>query len=286
MERISVFCFLASYGLATVFEFARLRFRGVWTRVLVLGWSIAGLVAHTAYLLSRSGRSELPPLLASSHDWFLVLAWIAVLLFLFLAILDSSVPLGLFVLPLILTLVVSSRFVSTGPLDFIKGDPSQVAARGWAMLHSALLVIGIAGVLAGLILALMYLIQHRRLKQRQTSTEGFHLPSLARLSSWNWWAIVLSVPTLTLGMGAGFMLGFAGRTPNISTSNVLADPVVIGSGISWLVMVGFFGWLVATQRPAGKQVALLTLWACGFLVLTIVGLQVAASNSGIGSLHS
>ncbi len=286
MERVSVFCFLASYSLATLFEFARLRFRGGWTRALTLGWTIAGLVAHTVYLLSRSGRAELPPLLASSHDWFLVLAWIAVLLFLFLTLLDATIPLGMFVLPIVLTLVISSQFVSTAPLDFIKGDPSQVAARGWAMLHSSLLVIGMGGVLTGLILAVMYLVQHRRLKQRQTLEQGLSLPSLARLSSWNWWAVVLSFPTLTLGMAAGFMLGFAGRTPNVSTSMVLADPVVIGSGISWFVMVGFFGWLVATQRPAAKQVALLTLWACGFLVLTIFGLQVAASNSAIGSLHS
>jgi ABC-type uncharacterized transport system permease subunit len=285
MERISVFCFLASYVLATVFAFARLRFHGAWPRVISAGWSVAGLVAHTAYLLARSGRSELPPLLASSHDWFLVLAWIAVMLFLFLDVIARTVPTGMFVLPIVLTLVTASQFVSDAPLTFITGDANLVARRGWGMLHASLLVFGIGGVLAGLILAVMYLVQHRRLKQRQTANEGLQLPSLARLSRWNWWAIVMSVPLLTFGMGAGFMLGFASRSPELSARVVFSDPVVIGSGLGWLVMVSFFGWLIATTRPAARQVAMLTLWACGFMVLTVVGLQVASSSSGMPALH-
>ncbi len=53
---------------------------------------------------------------------------------------------------------------------------------------------------------------------------------------------------------------------------------MIGSGIGWVVMVSFFVWLLTTKRPAGKQVALMTVWACGFLLVTIVGLQILTSG--------
>lgn len=283
MERVTVVCFLASYALATVLELARSRWSHNWLRVLTLGWSVAGLFAHTVYLLNRSGQADLPPLMASSHDWLLVLAWLGTVSYLFLTVLDGTIPLGMFALPTVLGLVVASRFTSKAPLDFVKGDAAQVAARGWLMLHTSMLAIGIMGVLGSLILALMYLVQHRRLKHRQTATEGMQLPSLARLARLNWWAVVVSVPLLTFGMAAGVLLGL---TTKGVTGPIFSDPVVIGSGIGWLVMICFFGWLIRSNRPVAKQVALLTVWACGFLVVTIVGLQVIASSSGLGSLHS
>lgn len=283
MDRVSVFCFLASYVLAVAFEMVRAKSGAVVWRWLTLVASLAGLVAHTAYLLTRSGQADLPPLMASAHDWLLVLAWLGIFSYLFLTSLDRTLQLGLFALPTILVLVVSSQFVSKQPLNFVSGNAAQVAARGWLMLHTSMLAIGIVGVLVSLILAVMYLLQHRRLKHRQTATEGMQLPSLARLARMNWWSVVVSVPLLTFGMVAGVLLGFA--TKDVA-GPVFTDPVVIGSAIGWLVMICFFGWLVRTSRPAAKQVAMLTVWACGFLVVTIVGLQVVASSSGLSSLHS
>jgi hypothetical protein len=110
---------------------------------------------------------------------------------------------------------------------------------------------------------------------------GVHLPSLPRLARWNRLAVVVSVPTLTLGMLAGVLLG-----QNQVLLDVVSDPIVIGSGIGWLVMVGFFLWLLSTDRPAEKQVAMLTVWACGFLLLTIVGLQVVSGGHQMGPAHA
>jgi hypothetical protein len=48
--------------------------------------------------------------------------------------------------------------------------------------------------------------------------------------------------------------------------------------VAWLVMVGFFVWLWRTDRPAGKQVAWLTIWAFGFLLVTLIGLLILAGG--------
>jgi hypothetical protein len=145
------------------------------------------------------------------------------------------------------------------------------ALRRWAMLHASLLVFGMSGVIVGFVLSLMYLVQHHVLKRKQTLHAGLTLPSLARLARLNWWAIVLSVPLLTLGMLSGVRLIFLSR----SAPNPISwgDPIVVASGVVWLVMMAFFCWMVWTPRPAGKQVAWLTLWACGFLLVTVLGLQ-------------
>jgi len=284
MEKVSVVCFLASYLVATVIEFLQLRGRNPSRRVLMLLATAAAFLAQTMYLLVRSRDVNLPPLMASSHDWLLVLAWVVVLLYLFVTILEKELSIGYFVLPVVLLLVISAIFASSETSSFVSGDnPNQVAKSGWAMLHVSMLVIGIAGVLASLILGMMYLVQHRRLKQKHAEQTGLHLPSLARLSSWNWWAVVVSVPLLTLGMASGVLLGFVARENAVEFR--FADPVILGSGAGWLAMVGLFAWLITTKRTAGKQVAMLTVWACAFLLLVVIGLQVL-TGSGLQSVHS
>jgi hypothetical protein len=71
-------------------------------------------------------------------------------------------------------------------------------------------------------------------------------------------------------------LGIVAKPNSVQLS--FGDPLVVGSGISWLVMLGLFCWLVSTKRAAARQVALLTVWACGFLLLTIIGLQVLTGS--------
>lgn len=284
MEKVSVVCFLASYLIAAVIEFLQLRGRSPSRRVMMLLATGAGFFAQTMYLLVRSRNNSLPPLMASSHDWLLVLAWVVVLLYLFVTTLESELSIGYFVLPIVLLLVVSANFASRKTSTFVDAeDASQVARSGWTMLHVSTLVIGIAGVLASLILAIMYLLQHRRLKRKAAEQTGVHLPSLARLGQWNWWSVVISVPLLTLGMASGALLGFAAQDAEVAFE--FTDPVILGSTAGWLAMVGLFGWLIATKRPAGKQVAMLTVWACAFLILTVIGLQIL-TGSGLQSAHS
>jgi len=209
-----------------------------------------------------------------------VLAWMIVLFVLFLAIVDRKLPVGLFLLPLVLLLIGAAYVVSDIPSTMAARDPvaGREVLRRWALLHTSLLTFGFGGVIVGFVLSLMYLVQHRRLKHKQAPQGGLTLPSLARLARCNWWAIVVAVPLLTLGMLSGIHLIYLTRTTADPIS--FRDPIVMASGIVWLVMMAFFGWLLWTPRPAGKQVAWLTLWAFGFLLVTLLGLQVLTGGHG------
>jgi ABC-type uncharacterized transport system permease subunit len=281
MGNVSVFCFLASYVVAFALELARLVRRIPIHRTVMLGFAAAGLLAQTIYLWNRSRETSLPPLLSSTHDWMLVLAWLAIALYLVVALLEKDLAVGLFVLPLVLLLIAAAYFVSQQPNTVLAGEWGELrrrAVRGWGMVHATLLVLGTAGVISGLVLSLMYLVQHRRLKGQSRLAGGLVLPSLERLARWNWWSVMISVPLLTLGMLTGVGLGLWAKQSPVEIS--FADPVVVVNGVAWAAMVGFFVWLWRTKQPAGRHVAWLTLWAFGFLLVTLIGLQVLTGRSG------
>lgn len=275
LENVTIFCFLASYAVAQALELVRLAGRVPVRRMALLGFGIAGFVAHTIYLIVRSRQTDLPPLLSSTRDWTLVLAWLAILFYLVLSLVDRDLAVGLFLLPLVLALIVASYFVGGEPNALVagaNGGATDLAVKRWALLHAAFLVLGIGAVLLGLVFGMMYLVQHRRLKKQQTLVGGFTLPSLERLAKLNWWAVVVAVPLLTLGLATGAGLAIYHRRRDVDLS--LADPVIVVNGAVWLAMLAFFVWLLRRHRLAGRQVAWLTTWAFGFLLVTLVGLQV------------
>ena len=267
MPNVSVICFLASYAVALGAELSRLAWRGRFSQYVMWGMTAAGLVAHTFYLLLRSNQSKLPPLLSSVHDWLLVLAWLAVTIYLCVSLLDRQVSTGLVVLPFVLVLVVASYFVPDAT------DALVSAHQSWTMLHVSLLVFGIGGILIGLAAAVMYLWQHYRLKHRQRLQSGVMLPSLERLERFTRLAILVSVPLLTIGMALGVGLVVVNGGTAIA-QRVAADPIIIGSAVCWLVLIGVFVWLLSNRSTPGRQVAWLSVAACGLLLLTMIGSQV------------
>lgn len=277
MPNVSVMCFLASYLVALAFELVRFQRRGPLFEVLHLGMTAAGLVAQTLFLLLKSQQTQLPPLLSSLSDWLLVLAWLVVLLYLIMVLADRTFRAGVLVLPLVCALIVASHLAG-GRAD--QPVISEVS-RSWLMLHVSLLVFGTAAILGGLVLSLLYLWQHWRLKHGKARQSGLVLPSLERLERFNRWALVAAIPLLTLGL----IIGVALTSPTASSWKTWADPVVLTGSICWLMMVGVFVYVLGRQRAPGRQVAWLTAISCGFLLLTVVSSQVLTGASHLQTVH-
>lgn len=280
MSNVTVFCFFASYLLALAFEVLR-ALRGLpRLRWLALPAAGAGLVAHTIFLWERGRAMSLPPLLSSTRDWLLVVAWVICVLYLFLVIYDRKIGIGLFALPLILLFVSVSRFASDTPALVLREGTTaeEQALKGWLMLHATLLGLGITGVVAGVMSSLMYLVQHRRLRHKQARPAGLKLISLERLERWNRLSVLVAVPLLSLGLGVGFLLFYLAKKQGGTVS--LWDPFIIAISIAWLVMVIVLGGTMRTEQAAGKAVAVRTLLAFGFLLVTLLGLQLATGGGG------
>ncbi len=277
MLNVSVMCFFASYLLALAFEVARFYRRSTLVEVLHLAMTAAGLVAQTLYLGLRSRQTHQPPLLSSLSDWLLVLAWLVVLLYLIFVLSDRTFRAGILVLPLVMALILAA-WLGGGELGV--REPA-LASKSWLMLHVSLLVFGTAAILGGLVLSLLYLWQHWRLKHGHARHGNLALPSLERLERLNRWALLAAVPLLTLGL----IIGVALTTKEPASWATWADPVVLTGSVCWLMMVGVFVYVLGRQRAPGRQVAWLTAVSCGFLLLTVVGSQILTSAGRLETLH-
>jgi ABC-type uncharacterized transport system permease subunit len=266
----SLTCFLASYALAAALEATRLVRPMPINRWAAWVAALAGFLAQTIYLLHRSSATDLPPLLASTHDWLLVVAWLTVPVYLLIALLNRDVPVGLFILPAALLFVIASRFVSH------EANPHLNSLRWWGMAHAAFLVLGIAGVVIAAGFSVMYLIQYSRLRHRTGESDGFRLFSLERTARLNWWCVVVSVPLLSLGMATGALLTWLSQKTGQPVS--IWNWSFLVSGLSWLVLVALFGWLLTSRRPTGRIVAWRTLLAGGFVLATFVTLGIVSGG--------
>ncbi len=260
VERISLFCFGASYFVAFALElWHQLRPRPV-QRLFATLFGAAGLVAQTLYL------GVWQPPLAWQFGILLVLAWILSIFYLFGSIHRRQQAWGLFVLPLILILV-SAATVFGPPTDEsgarLAGLFSRDDRRLLYIIHGSLALLAAVGVCVGFLASVMYLVQARRLKVKLLPGQGLKLPSLERLEAMNDRALTLAFPLLTAGMGLGVWLML---TEPVATWN---DPRVLSTLSLWLVFVVLL-LLRFSFHLRGRRVALLTIAAFTLLLVTLI----------------
>lgn len=253
MENISVFCFAASYSVALLFELTRLYFRSAIRGILLVGFALAGFIAQTLFVIAR--LAEQSP--RDALDWYLLVAWILAAIYLYLLFYHPTVPLGIFLLPLILAIITAAEY-----LPEESGYP--LGESTWGMLHGFSLLLGTVIIFFGFVGGMIYLIQSRRLQKKQTPFSRFRLPSLEWTEKITARCIFFSAIFLSVGVLSGIALNAKeGKVP-------WSDPVVWSSGLLllWLAAAMLFN---AVYRPArqGRKVAYLTLASAGFLLLVL-----------------
>lgn len=256
IERITLFCFAASYGLAMGLELFQLFRPGKAARWLCTLAASAGLLAHTLFLLVQR-----PPL-ATQFGSLLFLAWILAVFYLYGSIHHRHQAWGVFALPLVLGLVIlAAVFAPQGaPLERMSLDWT----RFWGILHGSLLLLAAVGVCVGFLASVMYLVQARRLKAKTPPGHGLRLLSLERLEDMNRRAIILAFPLLT----AGVLVGAALMAQERETIQGWSDPKVLGAVVLWLVFVLVL-YLRYGLHLRGRRLAFLTILAFALLLITL-----------------
>ncbi|MFO0999270.1 MAG: cytochrome c biogenesis protein CcsA [Planctomycetaceae bacterium] len=282
LAQVHIYCFLLSYLVSLACEILLVFRRQITSaRIAIFAFSIAGFVAHTAFLVTRSQKAGLPPLLTSQQDWLLVLAWLGSLLYIILMLTHRQMAHGLFMLPAILLLVIVAVFVSSEG----SGNLEAVAMRRWGMFHAASLVLGIGAVAGAAISGLMYLLHHQQLRGNSKWLQKLPLPSLENLTAWNRWMVVFSIPCLTIGLLTGFLLISWSRGSKSSESISWWDPTIVTTVIAWLAMVLFLVRLLRGVQQTGKSVAQLSLLSGGFLIVSVLGPMLLAGSGNLNTFH-
>ncbi|MBL8812355.1 MAG: cytochrome c biogenesis protein CcsA [Planctomycetaceae bacterium] len=282
LAQVHIYCFLMSYLVSLGCEVLQvLRRPFPLLRALLLIFTIAGFVAHTAFLFTR-GRSEgLPPLLTSQQDWLLVLAWLGSLLYLILLLTYRQMAHGIFMLPAILLLVIVALFAS----PVASGNLHEQVMRRWGMFHAASLVLGIGAVAGAALSGLMYLLHYQRLKTRNAWLMKLALPNLENLSAVNRWMVVFSVPCLTIGLLTGFLLISFSKAQNSTYAIPWTDPTIVTTILVWLAMIVVLIRILMNTQQTGRAVAQLSFLSGGFLLLTVLGPMLLAGQGSFNAIH-
>jgi ABC-type transport system involved in cytochrome c biogenesis permease subunit len=260
IDRITVFCFAASYAVSLVLELFLLLRPNAVARWAALAFGLAGLLAHSLYLVVQR------PTLASAFGSLLFLAWIVAFFCFFGALHHRHRAWGVVVLPLVLGLVVVAAALGR-PGSAGDGLPAWVTFFGpgfWNQVHGALVLLAGVGVCVGFLASVMYLLQARRLRAKVPPGRGLQLLSLERLEKMNRRAINAAFPLLTAGVVVGVVL-LVQKADQLAG---WADPKIIGTGLLWLVFVVLL-YLRYGFHARGRLLAVMTIVAFGLLVFTL-----------------
>jgi ABC-type transport system involved in cytochrome c biogenesis permease subunit len=256
LERITIFCFAASYAVALGLELLGLLRPRPILRLLGTAFSAAGLLAHTLYFLVQR-----PPL-ASQFGSLLFLSWILAVFYLYGSIHHRHLAWGAFVLPVVLGLVVLAAL-----FPHVESATGELAFSGeslWGRVHGGLLLLAAVGICVAFVASVMYLLQARQLRDKVLPGRGLKLFSLERLEQMNRRAINLAFPLLTVGVLVGIVL----LAQHPEQVHGWLDPKVISTGVLWVVFAVLL-YLRYGVHLRGSRLAVLTIVAFALLLVTL-----------------
>ncbi len=274
LSRVSIICFAASYLIVLALEISRLTFRSGVRGAFMVGWAVAGLLAHTIFLYNQAVSSAGVPL-SSWRDWFLVAAWFLMIVYLYLVYYHPRNMLGVYLMPLVLGLIGMAWSVSPEP--FARQPASQI----WGGIHGASIGLAAAAMLFGFAAGLMYLRQDHRLKHKIPPGKGLKLPSLEWLQHAAVRSMVASTVLVGIGVLTGMVLNLIDRRQPDERLRWF-DPFVLGTTLLfiWLLFAVHVSYLFRHARR-GRIVAYLAILSFLFLVIVLAaGLLLNSQHGG------
>jgi ABC-type transport system involved in cytochrome c biogenesis permease subunit len=284
MDRLKVLCFAGTYGLALLFELARLVVRSPFRWYLAVGLTALGWAVQTVFLANLAIKDQILLPVTTAFESLMVLSWIVALIGLYLMVhWPRRVAVGLFVLPLVLGLVVAAGWFAPRDSDWLEDG----LLAFWGTVHGIFLLAGAVFTCVAFAAGLMYLTQMRRLKSKRPNKFGLALPSLEQTERVNRGSITIAFPLLTAGLLIGMILSLKARGMADGAGFTLSwtDPKVVSALGMWLV---FAVLIHARFRPAmrGRGVMVLTIVAFAFLVFTWVGVEALQLHTAHGAART
>ena len=258
IQGIHHYCIGLSYLCAFLLELAGLLWPARAWRIAGLVFGGAGLFAHTAYLLVQQPSPAVP------SGSLLVLAWVLALFYFWGTVHHAKQAWAVFVLPVVIGLVVTSRVLLTTTPDAPAFDAGAwfTGDRFWGAVHGVLILLASVGVSVSFLASVMYLIQARRLRKKVAPGTVVPMLSLERLETMNRRALNFAFPLLTAGLLLGSLLlpeayAFGG--------NWLSLKVLSTAGL-WVVFLVLLYLRYGAHVPARR---LATLSIASFVLLLV-----------------
>jgi len=262
---------LCLYGAGLIYALASLwGGRQVLTRITMPAVGL-GMTFHFVALLENAMLSHTwAP--SSMHELESLLAFLMMILFFAIYARYKATAPGLAVFPLVFLLTASAAFGAT-PADH--GLPLFVSPQ-WVYMHVALILFGYSALLFSFIASILYLLQERTLKAKNTSSFWSRLPALATIDEIGYKCLIWGFPFMTLGLIAGSILAEARFG-----SKYFADPKVLLSILMWVV----YTVLLYTRWSAGwrgRRAAYMATFAFAVAVVAWAANNLSQTHRFIG----
>ena len=252
-SRISVLCFTASYAISMGAELLRFVWPTRIVRWLATGSALAGLAAHTLFLMNL-GLSDGRLPIGNQFESLICVSWLIALVYLYLTIRDRRLSAGVFVLPVSLVLI--------GVATLLPKDAASSADAGASVIitaHGLFFLFGTVFVVVASAVSIMYLVKLSQLRRGRVFGP-IRLPSLERLDRMNQINIYLAWPLLTMGLAIGLML----------QKLRLDDPKVISTLVAWVILTILAHYRYRPEHR-GQRVAILTIIAGAAVLVSLLG---------------
>jgi ABC-type uncharacterized transport system permease subunit len=265
-------CFTACYLAAFLLECSRCCFRSGVRGAVMFGFAAAGWIAHTAYLYHQIVFQD-GHLLSSVQGWMIAVAWMLMILYLYLTVYFPKTPFGLFLLPLVLIAIGSGKHFANAA-----AFPPDSVGQVWRMVHVASFLLVTVTIFLGFVTGLMYLLQAANLKRKHPKIGRLKLPPLEWLQTAN----SRLIGFLIVLLAAGILTGFAINRLNMQNQNAsvsLLDPMVIVT-IGMFVFLLLFTVTLKKWQPAheGKRLAFVTI-LCFTAMILMLAFALASSSA-------
>lgn len=235
----------------------------LWLRVAAVLYAAASIAAFPAVLYGRPGwrRIALPlaagafffhfvsltEMLVAAHHWAPVgtrevqslLSISICFAFLLIVAFYRTISFGIFALPLALLLALPTA------LGYDRGGTaSPMAQSGWLFLHISTMLAAYAALFFSLLASLLYLVQERRLKQKNRIGFLTWLPPLDTLDRIGSSMLLIGFPFMTAGLLAGSLIA----QHRVGAAYFL-DPKILLSFAMWLIYL----LMIFVQRSSGLR---------------------------------
>src|SRR5271154_6615499 len=221
--RVAAIC----YGVAAVCALPAVLY-GIpkWTKVF-LPAAVIGFLFHFVSIADMLGQAHrwMP---VGTREMQSLLALLVVGAFLLIWIRFRALSFGLFAMPLAFLLVV---FPAIGLERYTFASPT--VRNGWIIVHVCALLAAYAALIFSMLASLLYLIQEKRLKDRDRPSFLAWLPPLETMNQIGQRALVIGFHCMTVGLLIGSLLAQESVGPAY-----FRDPKVLLSFGMWLLYIG------------------------------------------------
>jgi ABC-type uncharacterized transport system permease subunit len=238
----------------------------LWSRVLwrraAIALAIAAWLFHfVSFSETMAAAHRLIPV--GMHEVQSALSLLIVTAFLVIIATYRTVSFGIFALPLAFLLTLPSAL---GPDQYTFSSP--LVRGGWIFIHVAALLAADAALLFSLLASLLYLVQERRLKDKQTPGFLTWLPPLDTMDRIAQNTLVLGFCCMTVGLFVGSFIA----QEKVGAIYFL-DPKVLLSFVMWVLYVVMLFVRRSTGLRGRRAVYLssmvfllmLTVWAANLM---------------------